>query len=148
MKKIKCMRCGEQKPKSHFERKDGKGLNGSCHQCIEKASRHSTGVRGSPSVMEILNRKNRPRIISTNTRDATVAAGQRVHLRVAVNDELGYIHASGQGYTSDRDHAWVGTKAQFERLCEKFGHDPAQFKLQRLVIMKAGAELKNPDAHF
>lgn len=76
-------------------------------------------------------------LVKRNNSSIARAVHVNRNLHCAYSVGLGFIHYSGDGYTTDRNQAWTGNVSQFRNLCERFGHDAKKFTLFHILELTA-----------
>lgn len=111
-----CTMCGVEKPLISFTtfsrhaRNNGK----TCRACLER-------VRTTPMPDD-----KREKYAGIVGYDMSKVAQRAAHSRVMVyliHRDHGFVHLSGEGYTTDKNHAWFGMPNKINALCAKYGHD-------------------------
>lgn len=85
------------------------------------------------------------RVVVTDPSRMAAGMAWRHTAKYAMTADGRFIHQSDQGLTDTRVSAWAGTFGQFDKLCEKCGHDPDEFKLVSLKMFDRNLMLKSPD---
>lgn len=114
-----CTKCKKSKPLADFKN----GKTAMCAPCIRKM-RISTGkalVGRSTSALQIVTDGRRRNVPVTHAKVHATAATAMSRYMARCEETGKFLHASGQGFTDTREHAWAGTLAQFEKLKEAAG---------------------------